>query len=140
MARRIRSRNVSGAMIVIREFDDIGRPIRARATIREAFGGECSGAEASLTGVIGNEGAATDIGGHLIGWRFLGEDSGRFNIVQMNGKLDGGDLPSNLNTGAPGSTVRGRFRLISTARPNRPLAKANPSAASAHGCTARRSG
>ena len=59
MARRIRSRNVSGAMIVIREFDDIGRPIRARATIREAFGSERSGAEASLTGVIGTEGAAT---------------------------------------------------------------------------------
>ena len=82
------------------EFDDVGRPIRARATIREVFGGERSRTEASLTGVIGNEGPATDIGGHLIGWRFLGEDSGRFNIVQMNGKLDGGDLPSNLNTGA----------------------------------------
>jgi len=59
MARRIRSRNVSGAVIVIREFDDIGRPIRARATIREAFGGKRSGAEASLTGVIGNKGAVT---------------------------------------------------------------------------------
>ena len=81
--------------------DDRGRPTQVRGRILETFPAPRSSAESALATRIGNESTvAGDVGGHLIGHQFLGADSGRFNIVQQNGALDGEMVGPNLNQGA----------------------------------------
>ena len=81
--------------------DDRGRPTQVRGKILETFPAPRSSAESALAGRIGRESTvAGDVGGHLIGHQFLGADSGRFNIVQQNGALDGEMVGPNLNQGA----------------------------------------
>jgi len=52
-----------------------------------------------MTLPIGRQGVPGDVGGHIIGHQFLGEDSGAYNVVPMNGRPDPSSGASNLNQG-----------------------------------------
>ncbi len=59
-----------------------------------------SSAESRLATEIGQSGNDTDVGGHILGHLFLGEDSGRFNIVPQHGRVRTSIDSPNLNQGA----------------------------------------
>ncbi|MCO4319044.1 DNA/RNA non-specific endonuclease [Phyllobacterium sp. 21LDTY02-6] len=66
---------------------ETGRPIGAKGTLRQDFGGTPRGDNATAVGRLGNEG---DHGGHLVAHRFMG-DTPDYGIAPQAG---------NLNTGA----------------------------------------
>ena len=83
--------------------DENGNTVGVSAVLSEVFPTRThprSSAESRLATEIGQSGNDTDVGGHILGHLFLGEDSGRFNIVPQHGRVRTSIDSPNLNHGA----------------------------------------
>ena len=68
--------------------DDKGRTIGAKATLKEVFSGAArSSQEVAAQGKAGGKGKADDVGGHLVGHRFV-KDQGVINMFPQNAKFN----------------------------------------------------